>query len=67
MAETPRTFNITSICPFDLLRWSKDEFYDVLDQEYNQQFHSNSTILEATLTFIEGGIAVSIITQKREN
>lgn len=45
-------FTITSIAPFDLLRWNKDTFYEVLEGEYFKQFGKWIEILEADLRFV---------------
>lgn len=55
-----KIFIVKDICPFDLLRWEKDTFYNLLDQEYNKRFNTNIEILEADLYFVKDGIKVKI-------
>jgi len=62
-----KTFIVTSLSPFDLLRWDKDSFYDILDQEYFEKFRIKIEILEANLSFVKNGIKVKIITFKNDN
>lgn len=62
-----KVFVIKGIDPFDLLRWEKDAFYDLLDQEYRRQFGKNIEIIEADLFFIKDGIKVKIITYEDNN
>lgn len=57
-------FTITSIAPFDLLRWNKDTFYEVLEGEYFKQFGKWIEILEADLRFVNWGVKVKILTYK---
>lgn len=61
-----KTFIVNSICPFDLLRRSKDAFYELLDQEYYDKFDKQIEILEADLSFVKDGIKVKIITFKTD-
>ena len=58
-------FVVNSIVPFDLLRWSKDEFYNFLDAQYVIKFGEDIEILEADLSFVDDGIQVRIITAKK--
>lgn len=51
---------------FDLLRLSKDEFYNLLDQEYKKQFGKNIEILEADIGLIKNGVIVKITTFSNE-
>jgi len=60
-----KIFKIKNVCPFDLLRWERDEFYKRLDQEYQAQFSLDIEILEAELFFIKDGIKIQIITFKK--
>ena len=56
-----KKFNIKNISPFDLMRWGKDEFYNVASQEYYNQFGKWIEILEAHTSFIKDGVRVEII------
>lgn len=57
-----KLFKITGLNGFDLLRFSKDEFYLYLDQEYYKQFNQNIEILEANILLIKDGVKIEIIT-----
>ena len=57
-----KIFKVTGLNGFDLLRFSKDEFYLYLDQEYYKQFNQNIEILEANILLIRDGIKIEIIT-----
>lgn len=57
-----KVFKVTGLNGFDLLRFSKDEFYLYLDQEYYKQFNQNIEILEANILLIKNGIKIEIIT-----
>ena len=57
-----KTFKVTGLVGFDLLRLSKDEFYNLLDQEYKKQFGKNIEILEADIGLIKNGVIVKITT-----
>lgn len=59
-----KTFKITNIVPFDLLRWGKVGFYEQLDLEYFRHFGRWIEILEADLKFISGGVSVKILTYR---
>ena len=59
-----KVFVIKNVVPFDLLRFSKKEFYQILECEYFKQFDKWIEILEADLSFIKDGIKVKIITLK---
>lgn len=55
-----KIFKINSLSPFDLMRWSKDVFYDVISEEYNKKFNINIEILEANTKFIKDGLKIEI-------
>ena len=57
-----KVFKLTGLNGFDLLRFSKDEFYLYLDNEYYKQFNQNIEILEANILLIKDGIKIEIIT-----
>mgnify|MGYP003425174232 FL=1 len=57
-----KVFKVTGLNGFDLLRFSKDEFYLYLDNEYYKQFNQNIEILEANILLIKNGIKIEIIT-----
>lgn len=57
-----KVFKVTGLDGFDLLRFSKDEFYLYLDQQYYKQFNKNIEILEANILLIKDGIKIEIIT-----
>ena len=57
-----KVFKVTGLNGFDLLRFSKDEFYLYLDNEYYKQFNQNIEILEANILLIKDGIKIEIIT-----
>ena len=60
-----KIFKIKNLVAFDLLKVSKDEFYNLLDQEYKKQFNKNIEILEAEIELIKNGVQVRIITFKQ--
>ena len=47
-----KEFIIKGWTPFDLLSTSKDEFYNVADQEYRKQFNRDIEITYMKLCFI---------------
>ena len=60
-----KQFIIKGWTPFDLLSISKDEFYNVADQEYKKQFDRDIEIKYMELCFIsKDKIKVSIIEYK---
>ncbi|RBQ27615.1 hypothetical protein [Arcobacter sp. CECT 9188] len=56
-----KIFEIKDICPFLLLRLSKEEFYNFLNEEAQKIFGYKIVIQEAKLNFIENGLKVEII------
>ena len=60
-----KVFDITSICPFDLIRWGRDASYDVFSEEYNKLFDKNIEILSADLSFIKNGLRVKILASRQ--
>ena len=61
-----KVFKVTGLNGFDLLRFSKDEFYLYLDNEYYKQFNQNIEILEANILLIKDGIKIEIITFNKQ-
>ena len=60
-----KVFTIQGWAPFDLLRISKDEFYNVANQEYYKQFNKNIDIVYMELSFLsKDKIKVKIIEYK---
>lgn len=60
-----KVFIIKGWTPFDLLSISKDEFYNVANQEYKKQFNSDIEINYMELCFIsKDKIKVKIIEYK---
>jgi hypothetical protein len=47
-----KVFNIKGWTPYDLLSISKNEFYNVADQEYREQFKKDIEIKYMELDFI---------------
>lgn len=64
MAKVKKNFKVTGLVGFDLLRFNKDEFYNLLDQEYKKQFNKDIEILEANILLIKNGVNVEILTFK---
>ena len=62
-----KVFKVTGLVGFDLLRYSKDEFYNLLDNEYKKQFGKHIEILEANIYLIKDGVKAQIITFKNDN
>lgn len=62
-----KIFNITGLVGFDLLRFSKDEFYNFIDQEYKKQFGKDIETLEAEIKLIKDGVKIKLMTFKDEN
>lgn len=62
-----KIFNITGLVGFDLLRFSKDEFYNFIDQEYKKQFGKDIETLEAEIKLIKDGVKIKLMTFKGEN
>ncbi len=62
-----KVFKVTGLVGFDLLRYSKDEFYNLLDNEYKKQFGKHIEILEANIYLIKDAVKVQIITFKNDN
>lgn len=60
-----KIFKVNSLSPFDLMRWSKDMFYEVASQEYNKKFNVNIEILEANTKFIKDGLEIEILCFKK--
>jgi hypothetical protein len=60
-----KVFSITSISPFDLMRWGRDATYNKLSEEYNTLFNKNIEILEAELNFIKNELRVLILTSRQ--
>jgi len=56
-----KIFNVTSVSPFDLMRWGKDATYDKFSEEYNIRFNKDIEILEANTELIKNGVRVSIL------
>lgn len=60
-----KVFYIKGWTPFDLLSISKDEFYNVANQEYKKQFNRDIEIRYMELCFIsKDKIKVTIIEYK---
>lgn len=60
-----KIFYIKGWTPFDLLNISKDEFYNVANQEYTKQFYRDIEINYMELCFIsKDKIKVTIIEYK---
>jgi Zn/Cd-binding protein ZinT len=62
-----RKFKMFNLCPFDLMRFTRDQFYENASCEYNKQQrerynadHKNIEILEANVEFIKNGLQVTI-------
>jgi len=53
---------VDEIEPFDLMRWSRDEFYNFLDGFYHKKFGVEVEVLEAEVSFIKNGLHVRVIT-----
>jgi len=62
-----KTFKVTGLVGFDLLRFSKDEFYNFIDQEYKKQFGKDIETLEAEIKLIKDGVKIKLMTFKDEN
>jgi len=62
----PKDFKVTNICPFDLMRWSRDATYDKLSEEYNRLFNKEIEILAADISFVKNGLKV-VIRSCRQN
>ena len=60
-----KIFKIKNLVAFDLLRVTKDQFYDLLDQEYKKQFNKDIEIIEADINLIKDGVQVKITTFKQ--
>ncbi len=60
-----KQFTVKGWTPFDLLSISKDEFYNVTEQEYKKQFNRDIEINYMELCFIsKDKIKVTIIEYK---
>ena len=60
-----KVFIIKGWTPFDLLSISKDEFYNIANQEYYKQFNKNIEIDYMELSFLsKDKIKVTIIEYK---
>ena len=55
-----KVFQIKEICPFFLLKLSKDEFYNFLDEEYKRIFGIEINIIDIKLDFIKDGLKIKI-------
>ena len=55
-------FKITGLVGFDLLRTSKNEFYNFLDNEYKKLFNVDIEILECNILLINNGVKIEILT-----
>ena len=63
-----KVFYINGWTPFDLLSISKDEFYNVADEQYKKQFDIDINITYMELSFIsKDKIKVKIIETKEEH
>ena len=62
-----KVFYINGWTPFDLLSISKDEFYNVANEQYKKQFDKDINITYMELSFIsKDKIKVKIIETKEE-
>lgn len=62
-----KVFYINGWTPFDLLSISKDEFYNVANEQYKKQFDKDIDITYMELSFIsKDKIKVKIIETKEE-
>ena len=56
-----KEFIIKGWTPFDLLSISKDEFYNVVNQEYYKQFNKNIDITYMELSFLSKDVHVKML------
>lgn len=62
-----KVFIVKGWTPYDLLSISKDEFYNVANQEYYTQFNTYIDIKHMDLTFVKNNIKVKIIEFSKDN
>ena len=62
-----KVFTIKGWTPYDLLKISKDEFYNVANQEYYKQFNTYIDITHMDLSFVKNNIKVKIIEFSKDN
>ena len=55
-----KTFTVTNISPFDLMRVGKVAFYEILDHEYRKLFKKDIKILDADISFIKNGLKIKV-------
>lgn len=61
-----RKFKVFNLCPFDLMRWGKDQVYESLDYSYLEQFQVAIEILEAKINFIKDGLQIEILSFRKK-
>ena len=55
-----KVFKVKNICPLFLLKLSKDEFYNFLDEEYKRIFGIEINIIDIKLDFIKDGLKIKV-------